>query len=418
MIFRTLTVVCAVVLLASLAAQTTAPRAEAPADPRTARALLRGQQLSAAVAAVTSTAISPLLGVCVLGAYEYFQTDAAERRRLPGYTSPWFWIPVAVLLLLILGKDTVGGAAPLLKKPLDAAEVLLLNKASLFLIGFPVLFHEAAKLMGVDSLGHLFARMEPAVYAQDAASMAERAGNVSMMMLLLAGGSIILIVVWMVGHAVDVLVLLCPFPFLDVLLKAFRTAVFSVVAAFALLDPAIGALLSAFLIFLCMLLFGWAFRLLVFGAVFSSDLLRTMVFGSYCAPQPGDAVAGFTARRIQGLPKRSYVRVRRSETGALEFLHRAWLLGREIVITLDPSIGYEIGRGLFHPALVETTGRSSGHRTMVRLLPRYRQSEEALARALGVKGVRDVRFGGGLRAFWRWLADDSGDAPQTASQPA
>jgi hypothetical protein len=418
MISRVLAVLCVVALLASLAGQTTAPDPEASIDPRTSRALLRGQQLSEAVATVTSTAISPLLGVCVLGAYEYFKTDRAERHRLPGYTSPWFWIPVAVLLLLILGKDTIGGAAPLLKKPLDAVEVLMLNKASLFLIGFPVVFHEVSKVMGVDSLMRLFARLEPVVHAQDAVSVVERAGNVSMMLLLLVGGSIILVVVWMVGHAIDVLVLLCPFPFIDMLLKAFRTAIFAVVAGFALLDPRIGALLSAFVILTCLLLFGWAFRLMVFGAAFSSDLLRTIVFGSYCAPQPGDTIAGFTARRIQGLPKRSYGRVSRSESGAIEFRHRAWLLGRERAITLDPSKGYEIGRGLFHPTLVETTDRSTSHRTMVRLLPRYRKSEEALARMLGVKGVRDVRFGSGLRAFWRWLTDDSTDAPQTAVQPA
>ncbi|MBL8231670.1 MAG: hypothetical protein JNL98_24445 [Bryobacterales bacterium] len=401
-----------IALMATLAAQT----ASAPTtDPKTTQALLRGQQISEAVATVTSTAISPLLGVCVLGAYEYFRTEKTQRHTLPGYTSPWFWIPVAILLLLILGKDTIGGAAPLLKKPLDAVEVLMLNKASLFLIGFPVVFHEAAKLMGVDSLLKLIAALEPVVHAQDAASVVERAGNVSMAMLLVAGGSIILVVVWMVGHAIDVLVLLSPFPVVDVLLKLVRTAIFAAVAGFALLDPRIGALLSAFVILTCMLLFGWAFRLMVFGAAFSWDLLRTMVFGSYAVPR-NDAIRGFTARRMEGIAKRSYGTLRRCETGALEFTHRAFLIGPRKTITLDPSKGYEIGRGLFYPALVETSERSTSHRTILRLMPRYRKSEEVLAQILAVKGVRDVRLGSGLRAFWRWLMDDSAAVPESVAQ--
>lgn len=411
---RLAAILCFALLLATLAAQTV-PTADpgTALDPKTTHAMLRGQQLSEAVATVTSTAISPLLGVCVLGAYEYFKTSEAERHKLPSYTSPWFWVPVAVLLILILSKDTIGGAAPLMKKPLDAVEVLMLNKASLFLIGFPVVFHEAAKVMGVDSLMRLFASLEPVVHAQQTVSVVERAGNVSMAALLLAGGSIILVVVWMVGHAIDVLVLLCPFPFIDLLLKAFRTVIFAAVAGFALLDPRIGALLSAFVILVSLLLFGWAFRLMIFGAAFSWDLLRTIVLGSYRSPRQGDAFGGFTARRLQGIPKRSYGHVRRSGSGGLEFAHRAWLLGPERVIVLDPGKGYEIGRGLFHPTLVETSERSTSHRTMVRLLPRYRKSETELAQLLGVKGVRDVRLGGGLRAFWRWLSDDSTDEPMT-----
>lgn len=402
-----------IALMATLAGQTaSAP----PTDPKTTQALLRGQQISEAVATVTSTAISPLLGVCVLGAYEYFRTEKTQRHTLPGYTSPWFWVPVAILLLLILGKDTIGGAAPLLKKPLDAVEVLMLNKASLFLIGFPVVFHEAAKLMGVDSLLKLIAALEPVVHAQGAASMVERAGNVSMAILLVAGGSIILVVVWMVGHAIDVLVLLSPFPVVDVLLKVVRTAIFAAVAGFALLDPRIGALLSAFVILTCMLLFGWAFRLMVFGAAFSWDLLRTMVFGSYAVPDRRHPIRGFTARRMEGIAKRSYGTLRRSETGALEFSHRAFLIGPRKTITLDASKGYEIGRGLFYPALVETSERSTSHRTILRLMPRYRKSEEVLAQILAVKGVRDVRLGSGLRAFWRWLMDDSAGVPQSAAQ--
>lgn len=379
-----------------------------PLDPRTTQAILRGTQLAQAVATVTSTAISPLIGVCVMGAWEHFRTPSAERAKLPGYTSPWFWVPVAILLLLILAKDTIGGFTPLMKKPLDAVEVLLLNKASLFLIGFPVVFHEAAKLMGLDSVLQLLSMIvEPVVYAQDVAGAVERAGSISLAMLLVAGGLIITVAVWMTSHAIDVLVLLSPFPFVDLLLKAIRTAIFGVVALFVVIDPRVGALLSAFVILLSLLFFGWAFRLMIFGAVFSVDLLRTLVFGAYCEPRQGDALSGFLARRTGGLPKRSFGRVRRAGSGGLEFVSRRWVFGPMVTVALDSTAGYEVGRGLFHPSIVETQERSKGHCTTVRLLPRYRKSEDRMAVLLAVKGVRDVRFGSGMQSFWKWLKDDS-----------
>ena len=60
--------------------------------------LERGQQIERAIATVTGTAISPLFGVCVLGAYTYVKTPPARTRRRFPFTAlqssgyPWpFW---------------------------------------------------------------------------------------------------------------------------------------------------------------------------------------------------------------------------------------------------------------------------------------------------------------------------------------
>jgi hypothetical protein len=106
--------------------------------------LERGERITRAIATVTGTAISPLFGVCVLGAYTYAKTPAPERASLPFYCSPVFWIPLAVLVLLVLFKDTLGSAVPLLKKPLDAVEILVVNKAAFLFAVLPVMWHEAA----------------------------------------------------------------------------------------------------------------------------------------------------------------------------------------------------------------------------------------------------------------------------------
>ena len=84
--------------------------------------LERGRDVARAVATVTGTAVSPLLGVCALGAYTYWKTPPERRAALPFYCAPPFWISLVILLALVMLKDTVGAAAPFLKKPPDAIE--------------------------------------------------------------------------------------------------------------------------------------------------------------------------------------------------------------------------------------------------------------------------------------------------------
>jgi hypothetical protein len=210
----------------------------------------KGQTISTAVATVTGTAISPLVGVCAIGIFDYFRTPKDLRGQLPLYEKPKFWIPISVLLLLILLKDTVGGFAPLIKKPLDAIEVLMLNKASLILIGFPVVFHEVAKIMGLNSVSQLFSlvmpRIVPVVYAAnvDVGSTARAAGNAVLGVIMIVVGMVTMFVVWMLGETFDVLALLSPFPFLDFLFKAARNGLFLILAIATLINREAGLTIS------------------------------------------------------------------------------------------------------------------------------------------------------------------------------
>jgi len=303
--------------------------------------------------------------------------------------------------------------APLVKKPLDALEVLMLNKASLFLIGLPVVIHESARLLGFASLLDIAALLEPVAYAQSGGAAGAgtsglaTAGNVLLATLLVVSGCVLTFTVWVVGHAIDVLVLLSPLPFVDIVLKGLRAAACGTLALLTVVEPRLGLLVSAIVVVICALLAGWATRLLFFGAIFSSDLLRTMLFSGYHKPRPGEALAGFTAKPIGDIPRRAYVHVARREDGGLELRHRRWFIGPERTVPLRADSGYDIGVGLFQPSLIETQDRSHRYTIQVRLLPRYRKSEQKLASMLGVKGVRDIRFGPGLDSLWSWLKDDS-----------
>lgn len=396
------------------------PASEQAGD--TATSLSRGQQISSAVTSVTGVSVSPLVGVCVLGAWEHYRTPKSEREKLPLYTRPVFWIPIGVLLILILIKDTVGGFAPLVKKPLDAVEVLLVNKASLVLVAFPVLFHQVARLMGArsfsDALAPLAGSVPAVVYAAGPEGSAlHTAGRAALGIVLLAVGSVTVVVVWMVGHAFDVLALVTPFPFLDLLLKGFRNAIFVALAVTAAINWKLGLAASLVLILVSLALVGWAYRLLVFGARFSWDLLRVLITEWRRQPSPDKPVLAFAARGVTGVPRRTYGRLSRDSEGALVFQCRRFGVGPGRGIRLGNASEYEVGKGLLYPSLVSPNADRTKYRLMFRLLPGYMGSEGAVQASLGLAGVKDIRWSRGLLSFWQWLAGDSEEATQVPTGP-
>jgi hypothetical protein len=258
---------------------------------------------------------------------------------------------MCALLALIFSKDLL---PHFLKKPLDAIEVLIVNKAALVLLVFPVMFHEAhaASPHGAQSV------------------------------VALAAGTMIALVVWMVGHAADVLALLSPIPFLDLIVKASRAGVMLFIAGSALVNPTLGLIVSGIVIAICAVLFGFATRTMILGWMFALDLL----FWRRQMPQ-GASVQAFTMGKNAGMPRQTLGRLTRDASGALEFRYRRMGFGPSRRIKLDSSSRYDVGRGLVYPSIL------ANDRVILRLLPRYRGSEEAVREALGVATVKDLGLG-------------------------
>jgi hypothetical protein len=380
----------------------------APAD----QTLKRGESISKALATVTSTAISPLLGVCVIGAWDYYHTANAQRPQLPFYQKPQFWIPIVILLVLIFIKDTFGGFAPLIKKPLDAVEVLLVNHASLVLIVLPVVMNQVAKLMGFASVKSLFANMlaGPVVYAAsaDAGSMHSALTSVTAVCYTTVGFAITF-VVWLLGHSFDVLALVTPFPFVDFVLKAIRNGVFAVLLIAAVISPHLGLVLSLAIIAMSFVLFGWALRLAVFGALFAWSLLRMLVLDAQDKPNRGDRVPAFSAR-VKNVKRRTYGHLSHREDGSLVFRYRRLMFGPEKTVVIGRASSFDVGRGIFFPSLIEPVESAQSHRVVFRLLPTYRGAEESVRACLDCAQVRDLRLSKGLRSFWKFVTDDDSAA--------
>ena len=197
-----------------------------------------------------------------------------------------------------------------------------MNKASLILVAFSVLFHQVARLMGAQSLSDVLAlvagRVQTVVYAEGPEGGAlHTAGHVALGTALLAVGSVT-VVVWMVGHAFDVLALVSPFPFLDLLLKGFRNAIRSpsgdvgdklevgpgrFIGADPGLSRAGGMGLPPPRISCPILL----------GPAASAD--HGMALGT----SPDKPIFAFAARRMASIPRRTYGKLSRDSEGALVF---------------------------------------------------------------------------------------------------
>jgi hypothetical protein len=373
-------------------------------------ALKGGEKVSTALAEVTGAAISPLVGVCAMGAWQYYHTPKIQRDQLPLMQKPKFWIPILLLLTLILLKDTFGGFAPLLKKPLDAVEVLFVNHAALVLVVFPFVLSQVSRVMGFTSWKGLIAYIVsgPVVYAAAPTSFSTHSAvSAATAALYTVVGLIVTCIVWLVGQAFDVMILISPFPLLDLLLKIVRVTIFALVAATALVSPKFGLLLSLVIIVVSSRLFGWAFRMSFFGTVFAWSLLRLLTEVGQVTLERGARVPAFSARG-GNLPQRTYGHLSVGDDGALRFCYRRLLFGPQKTISVGRSESFAVGQAVFFPTIVMPISAVEPDQVRFRLLPVFRGAEESICSCLGMSEVRDLRWAKGLRELWRFMTNEAG----------
>ena len=373
-----------------------------------------GTELAAMFSQVTGIAISPLLGVSGVGAYQWFKAHTPEEKaRLPWFAQVSFWLPAMLLVLVCAGKDSLAAMLPPgMKKPLDVAEVLENKVSALVAAGavIPSLVALGSKLImssgGADTMPVLTGGLG---MMQLGAMDFSWVLTILMVPLSLA----VFAVVWIVGHAINVLILLSPWGGVDTALKAMRTAVLSLVAATAYIDPVVGATLSAVIVVLAYFTAGWAFRLMVFGSVFTWDFFT---FRRHRFQLLADGNRMFTARRIAGVPMRTYGRLHQGADEALRFTFQPWLVLPPRTVPV-PREGLVVGKGVFFSEVLGFDPGVEKNRTLLLLPPRYVGHEEQFARTYRISGTCDV----GLRKAWGWIREAFGwgvkPAPPATAAP-
>jgi hypothetical protein len=207
-------------------------------------------------------------------------------------------------------------------------------------------------------------------------------------------GVAVFAVVWMASHAITVLILLSPWGAVDVALKSARTALLGLLAVTASINPWYGALLSLVIILVAWLVSGWAFRLTVFGTIFSWDFFTGRKHRFVPA---ADRNAMFTGGALPGVPVRTYGQLVRRADGALEFTYRPWLVLAPKVAAVPTTVRLAVGEGLFFSTVQTENGG-----TFFLLPPRYRGHETELARVCDFPGGVQPA---GLRKAWGALRE-------------
>jgi MFS family permease len=347
---------------------------------------LPGRQLAQTISLITGVAISPLMGVSAVGAWQYFHARTPEQKaRLPWFANPMFWVPALLLVAACFVKDSAGMALPaVLKKPFDVAETIEHKISGLIATGAFVPI--AASIFHASNGSGDGAGFGAAGFAAINLSWLYNA-------LIVPVAMAAFFIVFLASNAINILILLSPFTVFDAALKAFRTAIIASIVVSSWANPWFGAAWALVIIAFCYLIAGWSFRLSHFGLVFVWDFVTRR-----CNRFTPDRTANkmFLGRKINRVPARSYGKLSRDENGRLILKYRPWLVLPARTLAL-PEARYAVGKGAFFSEIFQLDGNSE--RIALLLPPRYRSHEEQLVAIYGFVDVRPT----GLHAVWQWV---------------
>jgi len=344
-----------------------------------------GQEVARTLSEITGVAISPLMGVSVVGAWEFFHARTPEQKaKLHWFANPWFWVPALLLVAACFAKDSAGVVVPpMLKKPFDVAETIE---------------HKVSGLVATGAFVPIAASIFHASGTGDGASLSSMgfaAIDLSWLYnaLMVPVMTIAFFFVFLASNAINILILLSPFGAVDAALKVFRTLIIASIAVSSFANPWIGAAWALIIVLFSWLIAGWSFRLSHFGL----SLIWDFVTGRSNRFKP-DPTANkmFLGRKISGVPARTYGKLSRDEKGGLVLKYRPWLLLPERSLTL-PVGKYGVGKGAFFSEILQLDGDNT--RLVMLLPPRYRSHEYELVAIYGLVDVRDT----GLLAAWAWI---------------
>jgi hypothetical protein len=376
--------------------------------------LKKGSDIAYRITELTGVALSPLVGLAVVGGIEYYKA-AKEGKPIRWYFSLWFLGVLALILLLIGLKDTIGELVPFFKKPLDALDFIQHKLAGIlaFCIVAPQLILALLEPVG-QAMSSLFWYLDPVSSAYAAGSASGGATGVIGVVLIVTivvctiAAALFFAVIWLAAGAVEALILISPIPFVALILRGFRLSILGVLGLAVAISPLIGLFVSLVILYTSYRFLGWSFRLCVFGCVLVYDPLTGR--RDYVTIEGKEPVRAFSSTGIKGVRNRSYGRLSHAK-GSLVFEYRPWLvLPIRKLVCDEPSERIGIARGTFFPSVIAVTQGHRKHPVLFHLPPRYEGHEQGVAQLLGLGGgLHDQRLGKRLADAWRWIVGQAPD---------
>lgn len=336
--------------------------------------------------------VSPILVMGAMNGYRWFATPVAERGRLPWDQQPWFW----AACLALVGFLFVAQAVPGLRTTAEGLNLHLKKAAGL--AGAVASVIRVADVAAAPA-SRLLAAVGEVIVPSAAAAGASggHPGPIAVMLawpLVFVLGLVIAGAVWLLFQAIGVLVfVLSPFAPMAATVRFAKLMVLLTLAVAAAIHPLLGAGVALIIAVIAILVAGWAFRLVTFGAILSWDLLTLR----RARPEANGPIPAFCTN-IPGVPRRSWGVIARAGD-ALTFSWRPWLILPARQADLR-SVG-PVAIGLISPVLLG--GAEVRGAEIARFPPRFRGSHEEVAAALGGLPVIEAPLVKGIKAAWAWL---------------
>ncbi len=416
---RNLTVIIILILVASSSDAISAEKTTPQATGKYNALILNGEIIANEISKATGCVFSPILGISVLGAYTYYTTPIAERGSVPWHAEPAFWVPLLIVLLGIILKDSSKIALPkILVMPLDAIETLLEKNVSAVLGLLVILSSITGRALDQVQLAvHIpgFSLTASAHAAENLSTVgAASSGGIVELAFLYVLVTVVFGLVWMVSQSFNFLIFLCPFSWLDLSLAMLKNAVVALLVGSYLIHPFLGLLVSCVIILLSLFLFAKSYRFVIFGTIFSADILFTR---SRRHEIESPRIKAFAGSFLDDVPPLSYGTLT-TENSLLVFHYRPWLfLPARSVSTSYTCAECDVGIGTLSPVIITSGTHFETEMTLFRLRPLYSSREERVVALLGLKGVRDVTIGNSIKERYRWLVEQLGFSTRKHHNP-
>jgi hypothetical protein len=381
----------------------------------------KGTDIAFRITELTGVALSPLVGLVVVGGIEYYKAKKTDQ-PIRWYFSLWFMGAIIFILTLITLKDTIGELAPFFKKPLDALDFVQhkFSGITAFAIVAPQLVLSILEPVG-QTVSYLFNLVNPVSSAWAAGpgtgAVTGVVGTVLIVAIVVSSviAALFFLTIWLAAGAVETFILLAPIPFVGLILRSFRLSIFGLLMIGLAISPLVGIVLSLVILYVSYRILGWSFRLAVFGWIIALDTLGGRHY--YLKIEQERHIAAFASSMIRGVRNRSYGRLVK-EGKSLVFEYRQFgIFSRKRVVVTDQLSHVGIARGSLLPSVIATKEDHKRHQALFLLPPRYRGHEEGAARLLGLSPkIHDQRFSRHLADAWNWIMGQTvkeSPAPET-----